>query len=49
MPLGVNLCFAVKRMPEPRRWAAFGRCCVGLKEAGRRRRGAKLRWRARVR
>jgi hypothetical protein len=30
MPLGVNLCFAVKRMPEPERWAAFVREDLGL-------------------
>jgi sugar phosphate isomerase/epimerase len=30
MPLGVNLCFAVKRMPEPERWAAFVRDNLGL-------------------
>jgi D-erythrulose 1-phosphate 3-epimerase len=30
MPLGVNLCFAVKRMPEPQRWAAFVREELGL-------------------
>lgn len=30
MPLGVNLCFAVKRMPEPERWAAFVREELGL-------------------
>ena len=30
MPLGVNLCFAVKRMPEPQRWAAFVREDLGL-------------------
>ena len=30
MPLGVNLCFAVKRMPEPERWAAFVRDDLGL-------------------
>jgi D-erythrulose 1-phosphate 3-epimerase len=28
--LGVNLCFAVKRMPEPRRWAAVVRDRLGL-------------------
>lgn len=30
MHLGVNLCFAVKRMPEPERWAAFVRNDLGL-------------------
>ncbi|ATY16984.1 sugar phosphate isomerase/epimerase (plasmid) [Amycolatopsis sp. AA4] len=30
MPLGINLCFAVKRMPEPERWAAFVREDLGL-------------------
>ncbi|MGH3769411.1 MAG: sugar phosphate isomerase/epimerase family protein [Pseudonocardiaceae bacterium] len=30
MPLGVNLCFAVKRMPEPHVWAAFVREDLGL-------------------
>lgn len=30
MPLGVNLCFAVKRMPEPHAWAAFVREDLGL-------------------
>ncbi|MGH3867785.1 MAG: sugar phosphate isomerase/epimerase family protein [Pseudonocardiaceae bacterium] len=30
MPLGVNLCFAVKRMPEPEVWAAFVREDLGL-------------------
>lgn len=30
MPLGVNLCFAVKRMPEPEVWAAFVRENLGL-------------------
>jgi D-erythrulose 1-phosphate 3-epimerase len=30
MPLGVNLCFAVKRMPEPQAWAAFVREDLGL-------------------
>lgn len=30
MPLGVNLCFAVKRMPEPPVWAAFVREDLGL-------------------
>lgn len=30
MPLGINLCFAAKRMPEPERWAAFVREDLGL-------------------
>lgn len=30
MPLGVNLCFAVKRLPEPEHWAAFVREDLGL-------------------
>ena len=30
MPLGVNLCFAVKRMPEPEAWATFVREDLGL-------------------
>ncbi|MGH3874891.1 MAG: sugar phosphate isomerase/epimerase family protein [Pseudonocardiaceae bacterium] len=30
MPLGVNLCFAVKRMTEPEAWAAFVREDLGL-------------------
>ncbi len=32
MPLGVNLCFAVKRMPEPEVWAAFVREHLGLEQ-----------------
>lgn len=30
MNLGINLCFAVKRMPDPEAWAAFVRDDLGL-------------------